>query len=41
MGFTALQLILSRNKGDWLDSERIELSTTLVVRGSTAAPPQR
>jgi len=41
MGFTALQLILTRNRGDWLDSERIELSTTLVVRGSTAAPAQR
>lgn len=38
MSRTALQLILTRSSDDASGSDRVELSTTLVVRESTAAP---
>ena len=38
MGAAAANLVLSLARGDELDSTRIELATTLIVRQSTAAP---
>ena len=38
MSFTAIQLLLARDRGTLMDSDRVELSTTLIVRQSTAAP---
>lgn len=40
MGATAAKLVLALAAGQPLDQGRVEIATTLIVRESTAPPPQ-